>query len=107
MIAQRDNVRTGGKNTVRLTRRDRRNHASPNSAQTEAACAGALGIQLAGPAWYFGEKYDKPTIGDPTRSVEPKDILRANTMLMVSSALAVALGVLVRAAVCLALGGAA
>lgn len=91
----------------KIWRRDRRNHASPNSAQTEAACAGALGIQLAGPAWYFGEKYDKPTIGDPTRSVEPKDILRANTMLMVSSALAVALGVLARVAVCLALRGAA
>ena len=65
----------------RIWRRDRRNHASPNSAQTEAAMAGALGIQLAGPAWYFGQKYDKPTIGDAARPVEPNDILRADRLL--------------------------
>ncbi len=52
---------------VEIWRRDRRNHASPNSAQTESACAGALGVQLAGPAYYFGEYYDKPTIGDALR----------------------------------------
>ena len=40
--------------------------------------AGALGVQLAGPAWYFGEFYDKPTIGDPDRPIEPEDIRRAN-----------------------------
>ncbi|MGN0707531.1 MAG: adenosylcobinamide-phosphate synthase CbiB [Faecalibacterium sp.] len=82
----------------RIWRRDRRRHASPNSAQTESACAGALGVQLAGPAYYFGEYYDKPTIGDPLRPVEPKDILRANTMMYVSSALALLLGLALRAA---------
>ena len=46
--------------------RDRRNHSSPNSAHTEAAAAGALHIQLAGNAYYFGKLYEKPTIGDPT-----------------------------------------
>lgn len=65
----------------RIWRRDRRNHASPNSAQTEAVMAGALGVQLAGPAWYFGEFYDKPTIGDPDRPIEPEDIRRANRLL--------------------------
>ena len=69
------------KGAWRIWRRDRRTHASPNSAQTEAAMAGALGIQLAGPAWYFGEKYDKPTIGDARRPVEPNDILRADRLL--------------------------
>lgn len=64
-----------------IWRRDRRNHASPNSAQTEAVMAGALGLQLAGPAWYFGELHAKPTIGDPVRPIEPEDILRANRML--------------------------
>lgn len=73
----RENV----KNAWKIWRRDRRNHASPNSAQTEAVMAGALMVQLAGPAWYFGEYYDKPTIGDPLRPVEPRDILRANRML--------------------------
>ncbi len=61
--------------------RDRFNHASPNSAQTEAVMAGALGIQLAGDAWYFGKRYEKPTIGDALRPVEIEDILRANQLL--------------------------
>lgn len=56
---------------LRIGRRDRRSHASPNSAQTEAVMAGALGVQLAGPASYFGKLYEKPTIGDALRPVEP------------------------------------
>ena len=69
------------RNAFKVWWRDRRNHASPNSAQTEAVMAGALGVQLAGPAWYFGEFYDKPTIGDSDRPVEPEDIRRANRLL--------------------------
>ena len=80
----------------KIWRRDRRNHASPNSAQTESACAGALGVQLAGPAYYFGEYYDKPTIGDALRPVEPKDILRADRMMYAESLLALALGIALR-----------
>ena len=75
------------KGAWRIWRRDRRNHASPNSAQTESACAGALGVQLAGPATYFGEYYDKPTIGDAARPIEPEDILRANRMMRVAGVL--------------------
>ena len=85
------------KGAWRIWRRDRRNHASPNSAQTESACAGALGVQLAGPAYYFGEYYAKPTIGDPLRPIEPADILRANRMMYVASAFALAWGVAIRA----------
>lgn len=85
------------RNAWRIWRRDRRNHASPNSAQTESACAGALGVQLAGPAYYFGEYYAKPTIGDPLRPIEPEDILRANRMMYVASAFALAWGVAIRA----------
>lgn len=81
-----------GRGAWRIWRRDRLRHASPNSAQTESACAGALGVQLAGPAWYFGEYYDKPTIGDDTRPVEPADILRANRMLYLAGFLALGLG---------------
>ena len=76
----------------KIWRRDRRNHASPNSAQTESACAGALGVQLAGPAYYFGEYYAKPTIGDALRPIEPEDILRANRMMVAESILALAIG---------------
>ncbi len=75
---------------------DRRNHASPNSAQTESACAGALGVQLAGPAYYFGEYYPKPTIGDALRPIEPQDILRANRMMYVASGFALAWGAAIR-----------
>ena len=84
------------RNAWRIWRRDRRNHASPNSAQTESACAGALGVQLAGPAYYFGEYYDKPTIGDALRPVEPKDILRADRMMYAESLLALVLGIALR-----------
>lgn len=77
-----------GKGAWRIWRRDNRNHASPNSAQTESACAGALGIQLAGPAYYFGEFYDKPAIGDSSRPVEADDITRTNRMLYAASVLA-------------------
>ena len=83
----------------RIWRRDRRCHASPNSAQTESACAGALGVQLAGPAWYFGEYYPKPTIGDARRPVEPQDILRANRMLYAASLLALGLGLFLLAGI--------
>ena len=69
------------KNAAKIYRRDRRNHASPNSAQTEAAMAGALRVQLAGNAYYFGKLYEKPTIGDAIRPVETEDIKRANNLL--------------------------
>lgn len=63
-----------GKNAWKIYRRDRHNHKSPNAAQTEAVMAGALQVQLAGDAWYFGELYKKPTIGDPIRPVRREDI---------------------------------
>ena len=68
-------------------KRDRLCHASPNSAQTESVMAGALQVQLAGDAWYFGKKHEKPTIGDPIRPVEIADIARANRLLYAASAL--------------------
>lgn len=80
----------------RVWQRDRRNHASPNAAQCEAACAGALGVQLAGSAYYFGERYEKSTIGDDLRPVEPDDILRANRVLFTAGFLALATGLALR-----------
>ena len=84
------------KGAWKIWRRDRRRHASPNSAQTESACAGALGVQLAGPAYYFGQYYPKLTIGDALRPIEPEDILRANQMMYVAYAFALAWGVAIR-----------
>ncbi|MBR1863952.1 MAG: cobalamin biosynthesis protein CobD [Ruminococcus sp.] len=74
-----------GKNALRIWRRDRRKHASPNSAQTESACAGALHLRLAGDAQYFGRLCKKPFIGDDDRPIEPEDIRRANRLMYVSS----------------------
>lgn len=72
-----------------IWRRDRRKHASPNSAQTESVCAGALGIRLAGDACYGGRLVKKPFIGDAWKRVERKDIVRANQLLYATAILAV------------------
>ncbi len=62
------------KNGWKIFHRDRYNHASPNSAQTESVCAGLLGLQLAGDAWYHGVLHKKKFIGDPLREISPEDI---------------------------------
>ncbi len=80
-------LRLDGRGAFRIWRRDRRKHASPNSAQTESVCAGALGLRLAGDAYYFGELYHKEYIGDPVREIEPKDISRANRLMYLTSVL--------------------
>ena len=74
-----------GKNAWRIWRRDRRNHASPNSAQTESVVAGALGLRLAGDAVYFGKLVEKPYIGDDLRPIEPEDIRRAHKLMFTAT----------------------
>lgn len=74
-----------GRRAVRIYKRDRRKHASPNSAQTEAVCAGALGVRLAGDASYFGKLVKKPYIGDAYRRIEPQDIVRGNRLLYLTA----------------------
>ena len=88
-----------GRNGKQIFWRDRHNHASPNSAQTEAVMAGALQIQLAGDACYFGKVYHKPTIGDKIRAVQIEDIVRANQLLYGTAILAVLILALIRAVV--------
>ena len=87
-------TRLNGKDACRIFRRDRKNHKPPNSAHTEAAAAGALGVQLAGPSYYFGQLVEKPTIGDPLRPIEPEDIRRVNGLVARGYALAVGVVVL-------------
>lgn len=79
-------TRSDARRAWRVFRRDRFKHASPNSAQTESVMAGALGVELAGPASYFGVVHDKPTIGDATRAIEAADIRRANVLMYVGCA---------------------
>ena len=74
-----------GKNGWKIFKRDRYNHASPNSAQTESVCAGLLGLRLAGDAWYHGVLHKKKYIGDPLREIEASDIPRACRLLYVTA----------------------
>lgn len=74
-------------NAIKIYRRDRKKHASPNSAKTESAAAGALGLQLAGDAYYFGKLVRKKTIGDPLKAPEAEDIRRMNRLMYLTSIL--------------------
>lgn len=74
-----------GRNAYRIFKRDRFNHASPNSAQTESVCAGALRVQLAGDAVYFGKLVKKKYIGDGLREIEYEDIKRANRLMYITA----------------------
>ena len=76
---------------LRIFLRDRYNHKSPNSAQTESACAGALQVRLAGDAYYFGELVRKPYIGDDIRPIETEDIKRACRLMMTTAYLCAAI----------------
>lgn len=84
-----------GKNAYRIFKRDRFNHASPNSAQTESVCAGALRVQLAGDAVYFGKLVKKKYIGDALREIEYEDIKRANRLMYITAFLCELLSVAV------------
>ena len=79
------------KRAARVYKRDRYNHKSPNSAQTESVCAGALGLRLGGDAYYHGALVSKPTIGDDIREPMPEHILAANRLMYAATACAVAL----------------
>ncbi len=94
-----------GKQAYKIYMRDNRNHASPNSAQTESVCAGALGIRLAGDASYFGKIVKKPYIGDALRRVEFEDIKRANRLMYLTAGICEAVCLLTMSAVYLWLKG--
>lgn len=86
-----------GRNALKIWKRDRRKHASPNSAQTESVCAGALDIRLAGDAYYFGELHKKEYIGDNNRPVENEDIRRANRLMYCTSVIVLLIFAVLRA----------
>ena len=86
-------------NGWKIFRRDRYKHASPNSAQTESVCAGLLGVQLAGDAWYHGNLHKKPLIGDPLRPVTVSDIPESCKLMYVTALLALILFCAVKALV--------
>ena len=79
------------RNAFHIGFRDRRNHSSPNCAWPEGTVAGALGVRLGGPNDYFGERVEKPWIGDERRTIEVDDIPRTIGLMWVASTLALAL----------------
>jgi adenosylcobinamide-phosphate synthase len=99
LIAASCVLRFDGKNAARIYRRDRYKHASPNSAHTEAAAAGALGLALAGNAYYEGKLEEKPLIGDALRPAVPEDIRSANRLMYTSTLLFLPFACLISAAV--------
>jgi len=72
---------------LRICRRDRLRHASPNSGHPEATVAGALGVRLGGPSVYFGTIVDKPWLGDDRRAIDAEDILRTNRLMYLGALL--------------------
>lgn len=99
MIAASFILRYDTHNAIKIFLRDRYNHKSPNSAQTESVCAGALGIKLAGDASYFGKVVKKPYIGDDLQKIEKEDIVRADKLMYTTAYIAVILGVLLKSLV--------
>ena len=85
-----------GQSAYTIWKRDRLKHASPNSAQTESVCAGALNVRLAGDAFYFGKLCKKQYIGDNIRPVEKDDIIKANRLMYVTTILMIVLSVILR-----------
>lgn len=83
------------KNSLKVYKRDRYNHTSPNSAHPEAAMAGALGVQLGGANYYFGKLVEKPTIGDKVKEIEINDVNKTAKVLYLTSfmGLLIALGI--------------
>lgn len=86
-----------GAEAFRIWRRDRLKSPSPNSAQTESVCAGALHLRLLGDTWYFGELHHKQEIGDGGRKTEPTDITRTVRLMNRTAFLMFAAGIAVLA----------
>ena len=96
MIAGAGMLHLDNRNALRIYRRDRGKHKSPNAGQTESVCAGALHIQLGGDASYFGKIVKKAAFGDPMRRVDRTDILAAVDLMTAASVFALVLCCVIR-----------
>ena len=86
------------KEAAKIFMRDRYNHLSPNSAQTESVCAGALNIQLGGGHFYFGKFVPKDTIGDDIRPVKADDIKSINNLMYLTAIIGLVILALIKLA---------
>lgn len=91
-----DKIHYSIKNAWKIYKRDKKKHSSPNAAQTEAACAGALMVALSGDNYYFGRLVKKPQIGDDIRELETEDIKRSNLLLYITAFLMVVMVSVIR-----------
>ena len=84
------------KNSLKIYKRDKNNHSSPNSAHPEAAVAGALNIQLGGANYYFGKLVEKPTIGDCKEKVSIDKVNDVNNILYCSAILGCIMSLIIK-----------
>lgn len=84
------------KNSLKIYKRDRYNHTSPNSAHPEAAMAGALDIQLGGANYYFEKIVEKPVIGDKIKEIEINDVKKTAEILYLSAVMGFILMVIIK-----------
>lgn len=80
-------------NCKKVWPRDRSNHKSPNAGWPESVVAGLLDIQLGGTHTYFGQVLEKPTIGDPIRPIEVKDISASVRIMYMSEFVLLMIGI--------------
>ena len=99
MIASCPLCRLDGRNALRIFRRDRFKHTSPNAAQTESVFAGALNVRLNGPAFYGGILHEKEYLGDDARPITPADIKKSGHLMYTASFMMLIIGILLRMAV--------
>jgi adenosylcobinamide-phosphate synthase len=85
------------RNAARLWRREGRFHTSPNSGQTEAAMAGALGVFLGGPSVYGGRLVPKPTLCEGGRAAQAEDVHAAERIVSTATLMSLLLCLAVEA----------
>ena len=96
MIAASFLLKYNYKNAVKIYKRDKRKHESPNSAHTESTCAGALNIRLGGKSIYFGKIKEKPYIGDDIAEPNKRDIIKAQKLSILTAILLLLVILIVR-----------
>ena len=87
------------RNALRAVFRDAAKHRSPNAGWPEAAMAGALGLQIAGPRSYGGVMTPGTPMGDGRTEATTDDILRALRLFWLAVAIGWSLAVVAAIAV--------
>lgn len=88
-------LRMSPKRALAAVRRDAPGHPSPNSGIPESAVAGALGVRLGGLNYYHGRESFRAFMGEELTPLEPRHIKQAVKLMYLTSALAVATGLLI------------